>query len=86
MHFSPLVATEENGRSVLDFSHPGTLQTYAKTGLQFEMVSLPEEADAIESYIHWYKPQPGDLVFDVGAHCGVSTPLLLTTRRRAGDG
>lgn len=72
LHFSPLVPREENGDLILDFSKPGLLQTYADSGLQFEMASLPEEADAIEGYFHWYKPQPGDTVFDVGAHCGVS--------------
>lgn len=73
LHFSPLVPREENGHLVLDFSKPGLLQTYAGSGLQFEMASLPEEADAIEGYFHWYTPQPGDTVFDVGAHCGVSS-------------
>jgi hypothetical protein len=72
-HFSPLVPIEENGKLVLDFSRPGLLQTYSKSGAQFEMASLPEEAEAIESYFHWYTPQPGDTVFDVGAHCGVSS-------------
>lgn len=72
-YFVPLLPTESEGKLVLDFSRPGNLQTYAKSGAQFEMASLPEEADAIESYFHWYTPHPGDLVFDVGAHCGVSS-------------
>jgi FkbM family methyltransferase len=73
IYFSPLVPMELDGKLVLDFSHVGTLQTYADSGLQFEMASFPEESEAISSYFHWYTPQPGDTVFDIGAHCGVST-------------
>ena len=73
INFSPLVPGRDGDLKVLDFSKPGTLQTYADSGLQFEMVSLPEEASAIEDYFRWYTPVPGDLVFDIGAHCGVST-------------
>jgi FkbM family methyltransferase len=58
---------------VLDFSRPGVLQTYRSSGLQFEMASFPEEEDAIEEYFRCYRPKAGDVVFDVGAHCGVST-------------
>lgn len=71
-YFSPLVPFEEDGRLVLDYSRPGILQTYAGSGLQFEMASFPEEDEAIESYFRWYKPGAGDTVFDIGAHCGVS--------------
>lgn len=73
MYFSPLVPEERDGLMVLDYSQPGRLQTYARSGLQFEMASFPEEEDAIEEYFRWYRPKPGDLVFDMGAHCGVST-------------
>ena len=73
MYFDPLVPTEIAGMSVLDFSRPGILQTYAKSGEQFEMASFPEEIDSIESYFHWYTPASGETVFDIGAHCGVSS-------------
>ena len=73
LYFSPLVPTEIDGVSVLDYSRPGILQTYRKSGLQFEMSSFPEEDEAIESYFHWYTAQTGDTIFDVGAHCGVSS-------------
>jgi len=53
-----------------------TVQRYAKSGLEFEMASFPEEEDAIEEYFRWYRPKSGDLVFDMGAHCGVSTYWL----------
>jgi FkbM family methyltransferase len=73
IYFSPLVPTQASSISMLDFSHPGILQTYASSGLQFQMASFPEEDEAIESYFHWYTPKAGETVFDVGAHCGVST-------------
>jgi FkbM family methyltransferase len=68
--FSPLVSEEINGRQVVDFSAPG-LQTYAKSGLQFEMASFPEEEEAIEGYFRTTRPK--GTIFDIGAHCGVST-------------
>jgi len=72
-YFDSLSPSEIGGKLVLDYSRPGNLQTYAKSGLQFEMASFPEEDSAIGGYFRWYRPQPGDLVFDIGAHCGVST-------------
>lgn len=73
MYFSPLLPANRDGIEVLDFSRPGILQTYRKSGLQFEMASFPEEEEAIEEYFRYYRPKSGDLVFDVGAHCGVSS-------------
>lgn len=73
LYFEPLVSEQRDGLRVLDFSRPGNLQRYAKSGLEFEMASWPEEEDAIEEYFRWYRPEAGDLVFDIGAHCGVST-------------
>jgi FkbM family methyltransferase len=73
IYFSPLVPTEGGGILLLDFSRPGILQTYASSGLQFFLASFPEEDDAIASYFHWYTPKEGETVFDMGAHCGVST-------------
>jgi hypothetical protein len=40
IYFSPLVPTETSGMLVLDFFRPGSLQTYASSGLQFQMASL----------------------------------------------
>ena len=73
LYFAPLFPERQGEDEVLDFSQPGRLQTYRKSGLQFAMSSFPEEEDAIEEYFRWYRPSPGDLVFDAGAHCGVST-------------
>jgi FkbM family methyltransferase len=72
-YFSPLVPTQAAGMLMLDFSQPGVLQTYANSGLKFQMASFPEEDEAIASYFYWHTPQAGDTVFDVGAHCGVSS-------------
>jgi FkbM family methyltransferase len=72
-YFELLVPAPMAGKLVLDYSRPGNLQTYVRSGLQFELASFPEEDSAIDGYFRWYRPQAGDLVFDIGAHCGVST-------------
>lgn len=71
-YFEPLVPRPSELGETLDYSRP-TLQTYRQSGLQFELNSFPEEDWAIESYLEWYKPREGDVVYDLGAHCGVST-------------
>lgn len=71
--FQPLVPELRDGLEVLDYSRPGTLQTFRASGLQFEMASFPEEEEELEESFRWYRPKAGDLVFDIGAHCGVST-------------
>jgi FkbM family methyltransferase len=76
LYSDPLVPREQDGLLIVDYSRPGTVQRYAKSGLEFEMASFPEEEEAIEEYFRWYRPRSGDLVFDVGAHCGVSTYQL----------
>jgi FkbM family methyltransferase len=73
-----------SGVQVIDFSTPGILQTYANSGLKFQMASFPEEDDAIEGYFRWYTPKAGDTVFDFGAHCGVSTYYFSKLVGRAG--
>jgi FkbM family methyltransferase len=78
IYFSPLVPEARGASLVLDYSRPGKLQTYRKSGLQFEMASFPEEEEAIEEYFRWYRPNPGETVFDIGAHCGVTTYCLST--------
>jgi FkbM family methyltransferase len=72
-YFLPLVPEMLDGIEVLDYSKPGKLQTFRGSGLQFEMASFPEEEDELEESFHWYRPKPGDLVYEIGAHCGVST-------------
>jgi FkbM family methyltransferase len=74
-YFGQLVPRREGTHLVVDCSTP-RLQRYRDSGLEFELASLPEESEAIESYFRWYKPKAGDLLFDVGAYCGVSTYSL----------
>ena len=71
-YFGPVVAAAEKGRLVVDYSRP-KLHRYAASGLEFELSSFPEEPSAIDDYFRWYRPQLGDIVFDLGAYCGVST-------------
>ena len=63
-----------DGRTVLDFSQPG-LHRYRKHGLSFYSPSLAED-DSMEAYTAVYSPQAGDVVWDVGAHAGMTTYFL----------
>ena len=66
-----VVPERQNDCLVIDYSRPRP-QRYARSGLVFEMCGVPEEEAAIEDYFRWYCPAPGEIVFDVGANCGVS--------------
>lgn len=70
-YFSQVNPEKQGENQVVDYSAP-RLQRYAN-GLAFEIASMPEETEAIESYFRWYRPKAGDTVFDMGAYCGVST-------------
>jgi len=72
LYFGQIVPIAAEGRLVVDYSRP-QLHRYAASGLEFELSSMAEEAAAIESYFRWYRPKPGDIVFDLGAYCGVSS-------------
>jgi FkbM family methyltransferase len=71
-YFGQVEPTPHGSSLVVDYSGP-RLQKYRSTGLEFEINSVPEEDSAIEDYFHWYRPKEGDVVFDIGAYCGVST-------------
>jgi FkbM family methyltransferase len=62
------------GRTILDFSRPG-LQRYRKSGVAFYFPSVPED-DVMDAYTHGYAPQPGDIVWDAGAHAGATAYFL----------
>ncbi len=65
------VLPENGGAGLLvDLSRP-KLHRY-KNGLEFELSSFPEELEAIGDYFRWYEPKPDDLIFDIGAYCGVT--------------
>lgn len=61
--------------NLLDVS-TSRVHRYRSNGLEFELTSLPEELEAIESYLSVVSPKPGDTVFDIGAYCGVTTHRL----------
>ena len=71
-YFSQVEPTLHGSSHVVDYSGP-RLQKYRSSGLEFEINSFPEEDSAIDDYFHWYRPKEGDVVFDLGAYCGVST-------------
>jgi FkbM family methyltransferase len=62
------------GRTVLNFSQPG-LHRYLRGKVAFYFPTIPEE-DSMEAYTHSYMPQPGDVVWDVGAHAGATAYFL----------
>jgi FkbM family methyltransferase len=72
--FDTLEGREENGHTVLDFSKPA-LHRYRKRGLSFYAPSLAED-DSMEAYTASYTPQPGDVVWDVGANAGLTSYFL----------
>jgi FkbM family methyltransferase len=71
-YFGQIVPITDGRRFVVDYSRP-QLHRYTASGLEFELSSFGEEAVAIDSYFRWYRPKPGDTVFDLGAYCGVSS-------------
>ncbi len=74
-YFGQVVPTSRDGVLIVDYSYPH-LQRYSKANLDFELSSFPEEEQTIESYFRWYRPRPGDTVFDMGAYCGISAYYL----------
>jgi FkbM family methyltransferase len=72
--FEDIESTASEDPSVLDFSNPGSYH-YSQYGLTLSFPGMPED-DCIGAYTHWYKPEPGDLVFDIGAHAGLTTCQL----------
>ena len=71
-YYLPVVPHDTDNVHTVDYSRPA-VHTYRNSGLQFELAAFPEEDEAIEGYFRWYTPKPGDLVYDVGAHCGISS-------------
>jgi FkbM family methyltransferase len=63
-----------DGLSVLDFSRPG-VHVYRRSGVALHFPGIPEE-DSMDAYTHWYSVQPGDTVWDAGAHAGATAYFL----------
>jgi FkbM family methyltransferase len=74
MLFDTVEGWPSRGRAVLDFSSPG-LHRYRKSGLSFYFPAFAED-DCMDAYTAAYKPQPGDVVWDVGAHAGMTAYFL----------
>jgi FkbM family methyltransferase len=72
LYFSQVLPERVGSLQIVDYSRP-KLHRYAQSGLEFELSSFPEEQSAIDDYFRWYTPKLGDVIFDVGAYCGVST-------------
>jgi FkbM family methyltransferase len=72
--FATLEGEPHGGLTVLDFSRPA-LHRYRKSGLSFYSPAFAED-DCMEAYTASYKPRPGDVVWDVGAHAGMTACLL----------
>jgi FkbM family methyltransferase len=75
VYFSPVVSETVGEHQIVDYSMPRR-HRYVRSGLEFELSAFPEEDEVIEEYFRWYTPKPGELVFDFGAHCGLSTYYL----------
>jgi FkbM family methyltransferase len=67
-YFEPVVPDSPNR---FNYAVPAW-HKYARTGLTFFLPSFPEEEDGA-IYTRQYMPVEGDVVWDVGAHAGVST-------------
>jgi len=74
LFFDTVEGQAVEGRTILDFSKPG-LQRYRKSGAAFYFPSVPED-DVMDAYTHGYTPQPGDIVWDAGAHAGATAYFL----------
>ncbi len=74
LFFDTIEGEKIDGRTVLDFSKPG-LHRYVKNQAAFYFPSIPED-DVMEAYTHSYNPQPGDIVWDAGAHVGATSYSL----------
>jgi FkbM family methyltransferase len=74
LFFATIRATPVNGMDRLDFSKPG-LHEYTRRGVSLYFPSVPED-DVMDAYTREYKPQTGDVVWDVGAHAGATAYFL----------
>lgn len=74
LYFKTIEGESIDGHTVLDFSRP-RMHRYVKSQVAFWFPSIPED-DVIDAYTDNYKPQPGDIVWDAGAHAGASVYFL----------
>ena len=79
-YFSTVEPVHLDGYDVQDFSKPGW-HIMRATGERFYFTSTAEDIRATQDYVAQLTPQPGDVVIDVGAYCGLSA---LTFSRAVG--
>ena len=70
--FETLVARRAGEGTLLDFSHI-QMHLHRASGLKFELLQWPEPDPILDAYLRRYRPTADDLVFDLGAGCGIST-------------
>jgi hypothetical protein len=70
--FETLIPKQLGGQELLDFSHI-QMHKHRSSGVTFELAQWPDGDALIDSYLALYLPTPKDLVFDLGAGCGIST-------------
>lgn len=73
-YFSTMLPDRHEPHPIWDYSQPA-YHSYRRSNLRFFCPAVPEE-DAMEAYAFWYSPKAGDVVWDVGAHAGVTTYFL----------
>ena len=73
--WSEVYPEEIDGQLVIDCSKP-KIHRYYPDGLEFLTSSFPEERQSRDDYTRYFEPSPGDIVYDVGAYCGVSTCMF----------
>lgn len=73
-YFETIIPKADGANELLDFSAPAMHQ-YRKSGVSLYFPGIPED-DVLDAYTTWYQPQPGDIVWDAGAHAGATTYFL----------
>jgi len=68
--FDTVIPEMQGNDAVLDFSQPG-LHRYKKSGVALWSPGVVEE-DSMDAYLAGHQPQPGDVVWDIGAHAGAT--------------
>ena len=69
--FDTVVPEMQGNDAILDFSQPG-LHRYKKSGVALWSPGVVEE-DSMDAYLAGHQPQPGDVVWDIGAHAGATS-------------
>lgn len=70
-YFNAVEPIKVGTRQVIDCSKP-RLYTFRISGKEFEASGFPEQEQEFMEYAKLSNPKPGDVVFDIGANCGVS--------------